>query len=264
LGHSFGLFHQNVYSAQGISSASTTSDGQQNEYLLATGSTGLREPERETLRTLAPFSRVILDIAGGSETYGGAALVDNPVFSDASEVNGGDAGDSLPFAQELLFSLGESSGSEISFIEADLDSLSDIDVYAFTTAVETTLSAHVFTSQTPGLASFDSLLELVDASGNVVGVSDDIGWNGDRFGDISNVLDDDAGSFLVNLTVGPGEYYLRVSTATTDSDADVNVGDEYWLVTSLDRAAVAVNVPEPSSALLATLTALGILVRRRR
>jgi len=114
LGHSFGLFHQNVYSAEGISSNSINTGGQQNQHLLSTGSTGVSEAEREGGRTLSPFSRVILDIAGGSQTYGGAALVSNPVISESFEVNGGDAGDTLGTATQLVFSLGESSGTEIS------------------------------------------------------------------------------------------------------------------------------------------------------
>lgn len=263
LGHSFGLFHENAYSADGISSTSTNTSGQQNQHLLATGGTGLSEAEREGFRSLSPFSRVILDIAGGSSTYGGTALVDNPVFSDRSEVNGGDAGDTLSAAQQLLFSIGESSGQEISFVEGDLDNTtSDIDVYGFSTTVQTTLTAHVFTSRTPGFDNFDSVLELVDASGVVVGVSDDIGWRGDEFGDLLDPSDESTGSFLVNLTVGPGDYYLRISTATTDIDAEANVGDGYWLITSLDRETVA--IPEPSTALLAVLSAVGMMVMRRR
>jgi len=66
----------------------------------------------------------------------------------------------------------------------------------------------------------------------------------------------------VNLTVDPGDYFLRVSTATTDIDAEANIGDGYWLVTSLDRLAVA--VPEPNSGLLAMVAATGMLVRRKR
>lgn len=242
-GHSLGLFHQFAYSAAGIvPSVSTDTGGLQNQHIIATGSTGLNESERESIRTLSPFSRVILDIAGGSQTHGGAAVVNNPVLSDNSELSGGDASDSLQFAQQLNFSIGESSGKEISFIEADLDNTeTDVDVYQFSTTVETTLSAHVFTSRLPGFDNFDSVLELVDSSGTVVGMADDIGWSGDEFVDTTNPADDDTGSFLVNFTVDPGDYYLRVSTATTDIDAAANVGDPYWLVTSLDRELA----PEP-------------------
>jgi len=196
LGNSFGVFHQNVYSALGISSASTNTSGQQNRHLLSTGSTETNEAKRESFRSLSPFWEVILDIAGGSQTYAGTALVSNPVFSNNTEANGGDAGDTLTTAQQLLFSIWESSGKEISFIEADLvNTESDVDVYGFSTAVETTLTAHVFTSRTPGVDNFDSVLELVDASGAVVGVSDNIGWRGGEFGDIANSVDDDTGSF---------------------------------------------------------------------
>ncbi len=151
---------------------------------------------------------------------------------------------------------------EISFVEADLDAVSDVDVYGFSTTVETSVTAHVFTARTPGIDNFDSVLELVDSNGVVVGVSDDIGWTANQFGDIVDPADDDTGSFLVNLSVGPGDYFLRVSTATTDIDAAANVGDGYWLVTSLDRAPAA--VPEPGATVIVTLAAMGMLVRRRR
>ena len=239
-GHSFGLFHQYAYSAIGISDL-TNSGGLQNQHLMATGSTGLNEAQRETRRTLAPFSRVILDIAGGSTTYGGAALVDNPVISTfeggpGAGADGGDAGGSFGTATDLVFSIGESSGDEISFIEGDLDSTTDVDVFKFSTTVETTLSAHVFTApRIPGFAIFDSVLELVDGSGTVIALSDDIAWNGNNFGDPPNALDRDTGSFLVNVTVDPGEYFLRVSIATEDFVSFPDVGDGYWLVTSLDR-----------------------------
>ena len=39
----------------------------------------------------------------------------------------------------------------------------------------------------------------------------------------------------MNVTVDPGEYFLRVSIATEDFVSFPNVGDGYWLVTSLDR-----------------------------
>ena len=195
----------------------------------------MNEGERESIRTLSPFSQVILDITGGSR-FGGNSIVNNPVLSDTSEVNGGDASDSLQFAQPLSFSIGESSGKEISFIEADLDNTAaDIDVYQFSTTVETTLTAHVFTARLPGFDNFDSVLELVDSTGTVLDVADDIGWSGDQFVDLTDPADDDTGSFLVNFTVDPGDYFLRVSTATTDIDATASVGEEYWLVTSLDR-----------------------------
>jgi len=60
------------------------------------------------------------------------------------------------------------------------------------------------------------VLELVDGSGTVIALSDDIAWNGNNFGDPPNALDRDTGSFLVNVTVDPGEYFLRVSIATED------------------------------------------------
>ena len=66
LGHTLGLQHHFSYSAGGITPSNlNNTGGLQNQHVIATGGTGISEQEREGAdRTLSPFSRVILDIAG--------------------------------------------------------------------------------------------------------------------------------------------------------------------------------------------------------
>ena len=276
LSHSFGLQHHFTYSAIGITPDNLNdTGGLQNQHVIATGGTGLSEAERENGdRTFSPFSKVILDIAGGvTSELGGffrenTAIVDNPVFSDASELGSSDAGNTFDTAQELSFQRGDSSGADISFVEADLDGgATDVDVFSFTTLGETTFSSHVLSEELRfGSNEFDPTLALFDSSGTEIAFSDDISYSADSIdvnviaGSIDGNTSDDP--FLFNIVLDPGTYFLEVRAADQDISDFPSSGDQYFLVTSLVASNVA--VPEPSSAaLLALVLGSGLLVRRR-
>ena len=277
LSHSFGLQHHFTYSAIGITPDNLNdTGGLQNQHVIATGGTGLSEAERENGdRTFSPFSKVILDIAGGvTSELGGffrenTAIVDNPVFSDASELGSeNDAGNTFDTAQELSFQRGDSSGADISFVEADLDGgATDVDVFSFTTLGETTFSSHVLSEELRfGSNEFDPTLALFDSSGTEIAFSDDISYSADSIdvnviaGSIDGNTSDDP--FLFNIVLDPGTYFLEVRAADQDISDFPSSGDQYFLVTSLVASNVA--VPEPSSAaLLALVLGSGLLVRRR-
>ena len=276
LSHSFGLQHHFTYSAIGITPDNLNdTGGLQNQHVIATGGTGLSEAERENGdRTFSPFSKVILDIAGGvTSQLGGlfrenTAIVDNPVFSDASELGSSDAGNTFDTAQELSFQRGDSSGADISFVEADLDGgATDVDVFSFTTLGETTFSSHVLSEELRfGSNEFDPTLALFDSSGTEIAFSDDISYSADSIdvnviaGSIDGNTSDDP--FLFNIVLDPGTYFLEVRAADEDISDLPSPGDQYFLVTSLVASSVA--VPEPSSAaLLALVLGSGLLVRRR-
>ena len=247
LSHSFGLQHHFTYSAIGITPENLNdTGGLQNQHVIATGGTGLSEREREEGdRSFAPFSRVILDIAGGVTSEIGdfgrenTPIVDNPVFSDASELgSANDAGDTFETAQPLSFQRGDSSGADISFVEADLDGgASDIDVFRFTTNVETTFSTHVLSEELRFSREFDPALALFDSSGTVIASSDDISYGGDSI-DVDTIagLSDSStsdDSFLFNIVLGPGTYFLEVRPTDVDISDFPASGDQYFLVTSL-------------------------------
>lgn len=106
--HSMGVSHHSAYSDPGITAANyANTGGLQNQYIIATGPTGLSETERETQRVLSPWSRVILDVAGGVTVFGpiGTSVVNNPVIN---ELESGDAGATTGTAQALTLTTGES------------------------------------------------------------------------------------------------------------------------------------------------------------
>ena len=278
LGHTLGLQHHFSYSAGGITPSNlNNTGGLQNQHVIATGGTGISEQEREGAdRTLSPFSRVILDIAGGVTSEIGdfgrenIAIVDNPVFSDASELGSqNDAGDTFATAQQLSFQRGDTSGADISFVEADLDGgADDVDVFSFTTTTETTFSTHLFSEELRFGSEFDPELALFDLSGTEIASSDDISYGGDTIdvdtiagqADENTSTSDD--SFLFNIVLDPGTYFLEVRATDVDISDTPLAGDQYFLVTSLVPSAVA--IPEPSSAtLLALALSTGLLARRR-
>ena len=216
--------------------------GLQNQHVIATGGTGLSEAERENGdRTFSPFSKVILDIAGGvTSQLGGlfrenTAIVDNPVFSDASELGSeNDAGNTFDTAQELSFQRGDSSGADISFVEADLDGgATDVDVFSFTTLGETTFSSHVLSEELRfGSNEFDPTLALFDSSGTEIAFSDDISYSADSIdvnviaGSIDGNTSDDP--FLFNIVLDPGTYFLEVRAADQDISDFPSSGDQYF------------------------------------
>jgi len=278
LGHALGLRHHFSYTADGVTPDNlSNTGGLQNQHVIATGGTGLSEQEREGAdRTLAPFSRVILDIAGGvTSELGGfgrenIAIVDNPVFSDASELGSqNDAGDTFATAQQLSFQRGDTSGADISFVEADLDGgADDVDVFSFTTTGETTFSTHLFSEELRFVREFDPALALFDILGTEIASSDDINYGGDSI-DVDTIIDlnstdastsDD--SFLFNIVLDPGTYFLEVRATDVEISDNPFSGDQYFLVTSLVPSVVT--IPEPSSAILLALALGSGLSTRRR
>lgn len=241
LGHSFGLMHHHVYSHPNISPQNyRNTRGVQNEYLMATSSTGIRESQREAIRELSPFSRVMLDIAGGSDASPSEEnnpLVSGHIVSDRTEKGSADAGDTMASAQPLSFRIGPTSGSAISFVEADLDgSTTDIDLFSLSLNAAFTLSAQVFSERLDLSSEFDPLLRLLDSSGALLHEVDDIGWDDDHYNDLSSPEDEEDDPFLVNISLGPGTYYLLVTPTEIDVSDTPRLGDDYWLITSLNLA----------------------------
>ena len=279
LGHTLGLQHHFAYSASGITPDNLSdTGGLQNQHVIATGGTGINEREREQAdRTFSPFSRVVLDIAGGVTSQIGnfgrenTSIVDNPVFSDASELGTqNDAGDTFATAQQLSFQRGDTSGADISFIEADLDGgADDVDIFSFTLTGETTFTSHLFSEELRFAREFDPTLVLFDLAGTEIASSDDISYGGDTFdtdtiaGQVTGNASTSDDSFLFNVVLDAGIYFLEVRASDVDISDNPLSGDQYFLVTSLVPSAAA--VPEPSSAILLTLAlSSGLLVRRRK
>jgi len=121
----------------------------------------------------------------------------------------------------LSFQRGDTSGADISFVEADLDGgASDVDVFRFTTNVETTFSSHVLSEELRFSREFDPALALFDSSGTAIASSDDISYGGDSIdldtiaGQSNSSTSDD--SFLFNIVLGRDQYFLVTSLVPSD------------------------------------------------
>ena len=111
-------------------------------------------------------------------------------------------------------------------------------------------------------------MALFDISGTEIASSDDISYGGDTIdvdtiaGLASSNTSTSDDSFLFNIVLDPGTYFLEVRATDVDISDNPNSGDQYFLVTSLVPSAVA--IPEPSSTILLALALTsGLLVRRR-
>ena len=257
LGHTYGLFHHFVYSADGVSATDADSSnvintgGVHTQHILNTGSTGNTVSLRQIGgRTLSPFSKVMIDLAGGSQFFGqnnsldNNPLVDNPIISD-TEIGNLDAGATIGTAMPLNFTTGTLSGKEISFMEADLDGSSDVDVFRFDISVDAIFTGHTISAMLGlGNDEFDPTLELLDSAGDRLAYADDLQW---RVNNRSNQLRVDAeignsstasqDALLMNIPLAAGTYYLKVTPTSSGSSQTASNDDIYWLITSLELSA---------------------------
>jgi hypothetical protein len=261
LGHTFGLMHHHAYSDPSITPASyAATGGVQNGYVIATADTGLTEAGREVLRTLSPWERAMLDLAGGASmaftgpSFAHQKLVSTPVPINLMEDGPFDAGGTIPTAMPVMFTTGESSGMSLALVAADLDgSAADTDVYGFMLTAPSRLTAEIFSSNRfASPFNFDAAFELLDSSGALIFANDDVLYDGDIY---------DAGVFqqndpyLLNIPdLAPGAYFLRVHDSMAPS-IPAAAGDAYWLMIG------ATTIPEPAAC---STICIAALLRRRR
>jgi hypothetical protein len=261
LGHSFGLFHHHAYSDSSITPPTYgATGGAQNKYIIATGATGLTEAGREVLRTFSPWEKALLDMAGGASaaypTLDNQKLVASPVSIFLMEDGPFDAGATPLTSLPIALTAGATSGSKLALVAGDLDgSPGDADMFKFVVEEPGLLSAEVFShNRFAAPFDFDSILLLMDASGALITMNDDVFYDADVFGAVTFQQDD---SFLLNIPVSPGVYHLLVH-ASPASSIPPGVGDAYWLAVGVAP------IPEPAGlAVLALAGGLALRPRRR-
>src|SRR5262249_10008927 len=149
--------------------------GVQNLYVMATGETGLSETERETARTLAPWSKAKLDLTGGAVGKIGGdhqKMVATPIPLDTTEeAMGVDAGDTIPTAKTMPMAMGSKSGMILGFVAGTPDGASpplammDADMWKIGIPSAGRLSAEVFSTERFGSGGYNTKLELFDSGG---------------------------------------------------------------------------------------------------
>lgn len=265
LGHTLGLDHQDAYSHPSITpSTYAATGGVQNIYTMATGETGLSETERETPRTLAPWSKAKFDIAGGAAGHIGGAnqkLVTTPILLDVTEEGAGvDAGSTLATAMPMTFSGGSSSGMLMGFVAGTSDAGvapptpfdMDTDMWRIGIPGPGRLSAEVFSVERFGSFGYNTKLELFDLGGALLFSVDNLHYDDDTFNAATFRQTDPA---MINIPLSsPGFYFLKVSPTVF---SDVGMADGYWLMAGFQP------VPEPAS-LSIVGCGLGLLVVSRR
>ncbi len=257
LGHTIGMHHHHAYSATAITPANYgATGGAQNDHIIATGSTSLGETGRETVRSLSPWARFMIQAAGGLDSglHGvtGTALHDTVLF-ETDHFNGADVGDTTGTARALGAGTDlEYSGFNQSFHAfSELDNSSDVDIFSIDVIGPGTLMAEVVHNSRWG-SSLNPVIELIDIDGTtILATNADAAYSGNTYGSGGFGVDD---SFLVNVELDEaGTYFLRV---TSEGGSGVY---------SLLIGASTSPIPEPTSAaILVGLALVGCGIRRRR
>ncbi len=243
LAHNLGLRHHDAHGNLVFEGSAINTGGDEDLRIMATGSTGLTELQREQPRDFSINSQVKLayadtSIVGGNPT----ALLED-----------GDAGDTLGTAQAVLFEeipVAERFGE---VIIGELDANSDIDLFEVELVAGSQFTIDVNNDFSSGFdnAPFDSIISLLDDSGTVLFTNDDTLYSTTEFG-AGTLRSSDSVLFNVGI-LETGTYFVQIESFEASSSGD------YQLLLHSDQLAV----PEPTGGLL-ILGTLGFMATRRR
>jgi len=213
LGHSFGLRHHDAYGDARIKSSDGymyATGGVQNESIMATGTTGISESEREVPRRLNRWENVILEAA--------LDLTPNPLgLSHDEAATATDVGDTAGTAFALDLAPLAISNTTAALVQARNDPIEDTDVYSFVGRAGELLTAGLWSiDRFPG-DFFNSYLTLVDRDGTtVLAENDNVLYDNDLF-NFGTTHHYDA--FLLNIPLREdGTYYLSVTRTFVAGD----------------------------------------------
>ncbi len=246
LGHSFGMLHNAAFGDPGITPANyANTSGIQNTHIMATGSTGLNEVERETLRTFSQWSNLILET--------GNNLTADPL-NNSKQLEVADASATSGSAQSVSLVRKSISDLDAALIEGSLFDDSDVDTYALSFDSAGKVSAQIY-SQWRFSDSFDTVLTLLDSDGTtILSTADDILVGNDTYNSGTKLYDD---SFLLNIDIASaGTYYLQVSSA---GNLSLGAGGAYDVLVGFDGDNLSVAIPSVLS-----LSLIGLLGMHRR
>jgi hypothetical protein len=250
LGHNLGLQHGDSYGDPGITPANyANTGGIQNTHIMATGSTGLPEAQREAQRSFGQLENAKLEFAEGVNAGGAKA-------STAEQA--GAHGTFLTAQALALQSLPLAGIDAANVFNAAIAAAGQQDWYSFVATAGSKLTVN--TVSDPIFASdVDTIVSLFAADGvTQLASNDDTFYNGNTFnGGVLHSTD----SYLLNIALASGgTYYLRVTGFGNDTG-------NYEMIVLADAPDAGVNpVPEPGTFTLAAVAVcgLGAWSRRRR
>lgn len=240
LGHNLGLQHYDPYGVDTIQAPSYVVTGQQNNQIMATGSTGLTSMSRGVLRSFGVSEKVKLEYADGVPGTNGTTINESAGAKGSTATAQAITGDYLSISQRTGVN-----------VAGRLTNSNEFDFYRFESTAGTLITANTFSGElvNPAGGTVDTIITLHDAAGNTLFSNDDIGFSGNSFLQNGNYGTESLiQNFVATYT---GTYYLSVTGWSGDT------GSYELLLTGLNP------VPEP-----ATMAALGAgvlwMARRRR
>lgn len=247
LGHNVGLEHRDPYGIAGLgvanSSGSYFTGGLQNRHIMATGITGISEPEREVQRTFSDFSHVKLEFAQG--------FTATPL---APEAETGSAHGNAGTAQDLTWMTlltGNSTFTQAAAVSGSIELAGEDDFYAIDLQAGDFLAVETISTVLSGIDTVDTVLSILDTDGTtVLATNDDTILSLTDINDGGSTYSTDSTIFNF-LATSTGTYFVAVSGFGTST------GD-YELLMATTTA-----IPEPGSLIVLGLIGAGALMRRR-
>jgi hypothetical protein len=251
LGHDLGLQHGDSYGDPGITPANySNTAGIQNTHIMATGSTGITNAQRETDRSFSKLELAKLEFGQGLTSTAHTAL------TETTSAHGTTATAQAVTLQSLPI-----SGTNGAVVLAAIAATGEKDYYQFTATAGMLFTANIISDVLTGryAKSVDTIITLYGPNGTtVLATNDDTQYDGNSFNGSTNTIQT-SDSFILNATLpSDGTYYLMVQAYGGDIGSYELFLDEY----NPNQA----SVPEPPTFVLtaAGLAACVVVVRRGR
>jgi len=244
-GHNLGLRHHDAYGSLTYEGTAVNTGNEEDTHVMATGSTGLGEVGRETLRTFSTNS--LVKIAYADTTLAGG----NPTAVVEGADIGGTTGtamsvdlEAIPvanrFGEVIVGTLATDDDEDMFSVELAAGSL-------FTVDVNNDFGSGV------GFDSLDTVIDFLDTSGSVLFTNDDTLYSTTEFG-AGTTRSTDSAFYNINIATA-GTYFVRLRSFSASDSGD------YQLLLHTDMFTA---VPEPTSAGLLLLGGVFCLIKRRR
>jgi hypothetical protein len=241
LGHNTGLQHCDCYGQNSINAPTYGGiTGQQNDAIMATGSTGLSSLRRGMPRSFNPHELLKLEFAEGFAPTLGTTV------NEQAAAHG-----TLATAQLVTGNLLPISGKTAVNVDGRISTAGQLDYYRFEATAGSLISGNIYSAfwETD---TVDSVVSLYNNAGTLLTSNNNIQFSGNSFNSGVGTYSND--SWVMNFVATyTGTYYFSVAGTGSNS-----VGDYEFLMSGMTP------VPEPATMLVLGGGAALLLARRRR